>query len=138
MLGKLPANNSGIPNWTSTSARQIHRPVAKLKMPVITTKLAPCFIREDIYLRIMQVAEASGAKLAVPSVVNYNTVDTPPDKEGAQASEEQVEHWRREGKLPFPDFCWQDKADLRETLDYPPEGSALHAETRPSSDQTTA
>lgn len=95
-------------------------------------------IREDIYLRIMQVVEASGTKLAVPSVVHYNTVDTPPDKDGAQASEERVEHWRREGKLPFPDFCWQDKADLRETLDYPPEGSALHAETRPSSDQTAS
>lgn len=89
-------------------------------------------IREDIYLRIMQVVEVSGAKLAVPSVVHYNTADALPDKGDARASEEQVKRWRDEGNLPFPDFCWQDKADLRETLDYPPEGSVLHAETRPS------
>lgn len=95
-------------------------------------------IREDIYLRVMQVVEASGAKLAVPSVVHYNTRDTLPDKDDAQASEEQVNRWREEGNLPFPDFCWQDKADLRETLDYPPEGSALHAESRSSSNPASA
>ena len=35
-------------------------------------------IREDIYLRIMEVVERAGARLAVPSVVNYNTADTLP------------------------------------------------------------
>lgn len=88
-------------------------------------------IREDIYLRMMQVIEGSGAKLAVPSVVHYNTEDTLPDQADAQASEEQIQRWRQEGKLPFPDFSWQDKADLRETLDYPPEGSVLATEFEP-------
>lgn len=85
-------------------------------------------IREDIYLRMMQLIEDSGAKLAVPSVVHYNTEDSLPDKAGAQASEEQVKRWRHEGTLPFPDFAWQDKADLRGTLDYPPDGSVLQDE----------
>lgn len=82
-------------------------------------------IREDIYLRIMQVVESSGAKLAVPSVVHYNTDDTLPSKDDVLAGEEQVQRWRHEGKLPFPDFSWQDKAELRGTLDYPPVGSVL-------------
>lgn len=85
-------------------------------------------IREDVYLRMMQLIENSGVKLAVPSVVHYNTDDQLPDKADAQASEEQVERWRKEGTLPFPDFRWQDKADMRETLDYPPDGSSLRSE----------
>lgn len=85
-------------------------------------------IREDIYLRMMQVIEQSGAKLAVPAVVHYNTEDTMPDQTEVQAGEEQIERWRQEGKLPFPDFTWQEKADMRETLDYPPVGSVLKDE----------
>ena len=82
-------------------------------------------IREDIYLRIMQLIEASGNKLAVPSMLHYNARDTLPDKDQVAASEAQVEQWRQEGKLPFPDYSWQDKAEFRDRLDYPPEGSIL-------------
>ncbi len=91
-------------------------------------------VREDIYLRIMQLIEASGVKLAVPSVVHYNTEDQLPDPSGGQASEEHVERWRKEGTLPFPDFRWQDKADMRETLDYPPDGSPARSENESSAD----
>mgnify|MGYP003146135181 FL=1 len=85
-------------------------------------------IREDIYLRMMQIVSEAGTKLAVPSMVHYNAADSLPDADRVQASEAQVHQWREEGKLPFPDFAWQDKAEMRETLDYPPQGSAVKEE----------
>ncbi|MBV6271705.1 hypothetical protein KVP09_02055 [Alcaligenaceae bacterium CGII-47] len=45
--------------------------------------------------------------------------------------EEQVQRWRQEGTLPFPDFSWQGKVELRGTLDYSPEGSVLKADNVP-------
>lgn len=87
-------------------------------------------IREDIYLRVLQLIEASGTKLAVPAVVHYNTRDHMPDKAIGQESEAHVQEWREEGRLPFPDFTWQEKAALRESLDYPPEGSVEYAKVK--------
>jgi len=82
-------------------------------------------IREDIFLRFMQLVGDAGAMFAVPAVVHYQTEDPRPPEEKVAASETQVRRWREEGALPFPDFAWQDKAELRNTLDFPPIGSAV-------------
>ncbi|NLZ12232.1 MAG: mechanosensitive ion channel family protein [Alcaligenaceae bacterium] len=82
-------------------------------------------IREDIHLRVMDVVERSGSKLAVPSMLHYNTEDRMPDQAKVRDSEAAVAQWREDGVLPFPDYDWPDKAAFRETLEYPPEGSVL-------------
>ena len=82
-------------------------------------------IQEDLFLRMMEVVQAAGAQFAFPSVVHYETQDTPSDPTKVDAAEAAVEKWRKEKSLPFPDFAWQEKAEISSTLPYPPEGSAL-------------
>ena len=43
----------------------------------------------------------------------------------AISAEEQVAGWRRDGRLPFPDFDEPTRSDLRGTLTWPPDGSAV-------------
>ena len=82
-------------------------------------------IREDTYLRIMAVIDECGAQFAFPSAVHYAAEDTVSDPQRVQAAKEAVRGWREQGKLPFPDFDWQDKAEISSTLDYPPLGSQM-------------
>lgn len=82
-------------------------------------------IREDIFLRMMSLIDECGAQFAFPSAVHYTAQDTASDPERVRAAEEAVRAWREQGKLPFPDFDWHDKAALSSTLDYPPAGSLL-------------
>ena len=47
----------------------------------------------------------------------------PLDRSSPRAAETQVQSWRDEGRLPFPDFAPEQKDQLRGSLVYPPEGS---------------
>ena len=47
----------------------------------------------------------------------------PPVQSSPRAAETQVQSWRDEGRLPFPDFAPEQKDQLRGSLVYPPEGS---------------
>lgn len=85
-------------------------------------------IREDIFLRIMSIVKETGAQFAFPSVVHYEAKDTPIDSEKTKLAEQTVAQWREQGNLPFPDFAWQDKAQISQTIDYPPDGSAVRDE----------
>lgn len=85
-------------------------------------------IREDIFLRIMALVEAAGTQFAFPSMVYYQAKDTPNDANKTQAAEAAVANWRAQGTLPFPDMSWEEKAEISETLDYPPTGSAVTEE----------
>jgi MscS family membrane protein len=73
----------------------------------------------------MQVVGEAGAQFAFPSVVEYRAEDTPPDRERAARAEAVVAGWREADELPFPDFEWQAKAELSNTLDWPPKGSVV-------------
>ena len=79
--------------------------------------------REDLLLRIMATVEEAGAQFAFPSMVHYRAEDTPPDPQRTARAEAAVADWRAAEDLPFPDFEWQAKAELSNTLDWPPEGS---------------
>jgi MscS family membrane protein len=81
-----------------------------------------CAIREDIYLRFMDVVAASGTGFAFPSQTLYMGRDDGLDQEGSRRAEEQVQRWRREGKLPFPAFSEEEIAELNGTADYPEKG----------------
>ena len=82
-------------------------------------------IREDLLLRIMELVEKSGSGFAFPSQTVYFSRDSGLDKEKARAAEQQVQQWRDQQKLPFPDFAPADKTAFRGSIVYPPPESAV-------------
>ncbi len=82
-------------------------------------------IREDLLLRIMEIVEKSGSGFALPSQTLYLSRDSGLDKEKASAAERQVQQWRDQHKLPFPDFAPTDKAAFRGSIVYPEPESAM-------------
>lgn len=81
-------------------------------------------IQEDINLRIMDVIAASGTGFAFPSQTVYFARDGGLDREKSAAAAEEVQRWRADQKLPFPDFDLEFRKTHRDTLDYPPTGSS--------------
>jgi MscS family membrane protein len=79
-------------------------------------------VREDVYLRIMDVVAASGTGFAFPSQTNYSSAEGV-DAERARAAESEVRAWRAQAALPLPEFPVERVTALRDTLDYPPKGS---------------
>jgi len=88
-------------------------------------------IREDLLLRIMNIVEKSGTGFAFPSQTLYFSRDSGLDKEKAAAAEQQVQQWRDEHKLPFPDFAPDDKSAFRGSIVYPPLESAAGEHSNP-------
>ena len=80
-------------------------------------------IREDVFLRVMQIIESSGTRLALPSQTTYFVRDDGLDDEKKRAAEEQVHEWTEKGELPFPDMTAEQQKALAGTLDFPPVGS---------------
>jgi MscS family membrane protein len=89
-------------------------------------------IREDLLLRIMDIVEASGTGFAFPSQTLYLSRDSGIDKEKAAAAEQQVQHWRDQHQLPFPDFAPADMSTFRGSIAYPPPESATADQQRRS------
>ena len=81
-------------------------------------------VREDVFLRIMEIVKACGSGFAFPSQTLYLGRDGGPDAARARAAEQTVKKWREEGTLPFPDLPPDLIASIDDSLDYPPEGSA--------------
>ena len=44
------------------------------------------------------------------------------DREQKRAAESQVQVWRAKSMLPFPDFPTEQREQLRDTLNFAPEG----------------
>ena len=80
-------------------------------------------IREDIYLRMMKIVKDAGTGFAFPSRTVYHARDEGLDAERQQAAEAQVRDWCAAQELPFPNFSADYRKKVRNTLDYPPEGS---------------
>jgi MscS family membrane protein len=81
-------------------------------------------IREDVFLRIMDVIEASGTGFAFPSQTLYMERGAGPDPERTREAEARVAAWRERGELQLPHFTREEIDALDDTLDYPPTGSA--------------
>ena len=86
-------------------------------------------IREDLLLRIMEIVRQSGTALAVPAQTLYLGRDSGLDPEKTATAEKQVQDWREQHQLPFPDFAPTDKAALRGAIPYPPDDSAVQKQT---------
>ena len=82
-------------------------------------------IREDLLLRIMDIVEKSGTGFAFPSQTLYFSRDSGLDKQKAAAAEQQVQQWRDQHQLPFPDFAPTEKSGFRGSIVYPPPDSAV-------------
>ena len=82
-------------------------------------------IREDLLLRIMDIVEKSGSVLAYPGQTVYLSRDSGLDQEKAATAEQQVQQWRDQHQLPFPDFAPADKSALRGSIVYPDPESAV-------------
>jgi MscS family membrane protein len=82
-------------------------------------------VREDLLLRIMDIVKRSGSDFAFPSQTLYMTRDAGLDPVKVAAAEKQVQQWRDERQLPFPDFAPTDKAAFRGSIAYPEPESAL-------------
>ena len=88
-------------------------------------------VREDLLLRIMDIVEKSGSSFAFPSQTLYFSRDSGLDKEKAEAAEQQVQQWRDQHNLPFPDFAPEDKSAFRGSIVYPPPESAIKNQRLP-------
>ncbi len=88
-------------------------------------------VREDLYLRIMDVVAQSGVRFALPSQTIHRG-DDGLDPDRARAAEAEVRRWRAEGTLPMPEFPPERVGRLGGTLDYPPTGSCEQKRTTPT------
>jgi MscS family membrane protein len=80
-------------------------------------------LRQDIFLRVMDIIEQSGTGLAFPSQTLYFTRDGGLDTEKTEVAEAQVRQWRAEGRLPFPNFSTEETRQMHETVADPRPGS---------------
>ena len=76
-------------------------------------------IREDVLLRMLEIVDKSGSGFAFPSSTLYMARDTGLHKEKTEAAEHQVQQWRDERQLPFPDFAPEDKSAFRGSITFP-------------------
>jgi MscS family membrane protein len=81
-------------------------------------------VREDVFLRFMDIVEASGTGFAFPSQTLYVGRDGGLDPEKTREAEAQVQAWREGNTLPFPEFTDAMRTELEGTVEYPPRGSA--------------
>jgi MscS family membrane protein len=83
-------------------------------------------IQEDLLLRCMDIIEASGTRIAMPSQTSYAASDSGLDAEKSQAAIARVQQWRQDRELPFPNFTSERIAAMKNSLEYPVAESALH------------
>jgi len=84
-------------------------------------------IQEDLLLRIMDIVDASGTSFAFPSRTIYVGRDLGLDKGKTAAVAREVQRWRENSKLPFPDYAPADISEFSNSLPYPQPDSALRS-----------
>lgn len=94
-------------------------------------------IQEDVFLRVGEIVEESGTSFAFPSRTLYMGRDKGLDDERGETAVEQVEAWRRTGLLPFPHMDQDRRAQIADSLDFPPRGSP-HAQRAEAGDADEA
>ena len=80
-------------------------------------------VKEDLNLRIAEIVRESGTGFAFPSRTVYFSRDAGLDGARAGDAEAEVRRWREEKRLPFPQFDFAERAEMTDTLPFPPEGS---------------
>jgi len=81
-------------------------------------------VQEDILLRMMDVVEASGSGFAFPSQTVYLSRDKGLSQEKSDHASTTVEEWKAKKDLQIPKFTSEKIEALKDSLTYPPEGTA--------------
>jgi len=84
-------------------------------------------VAEDLNLRIMDIIEAAGSDFAFPSEVQYSLPGKPMDEERVKAVGMKVKEWKSRRELYLPNFPTDKIAAIKNSLEYPPEGSPQYA-----------
>lgn len=87
-------------------------------------------VAEDLNLRIMDIVSAAGSDFAFPSEVQYSLPGKPLDEERAKAVGHQVKEWKAKRELYLPNFPKDKIAQIKNSLDYPVEGSPQFSHAR--------
>jgi MscS family membrane protein len=82
-------------------------------------------VREDLLLRIMEIVDRSGTRFAFPSQTLFLGRDSGLAPEKTAAAEKEVQQWRDQHDLPFPDFAPDERSSFRGSISYPPPESSL-------------
>ncbi len=85
-------------------------------------------IREDVFLRIMDIVDECGTGFAFPSSTVYVGRDEGLDLERARATEAELQALREKREVYLPDFPPERIREIDDTLIYPPEGSPARRE----------
>ncbi len=89
-------------------------------------------IREDVFLRIMDIIDESGTSFALPAQTTYLARDKGLDAERQERAEATVRGWRDGDALPFPDMSETEIERLRGSVEFPPAGSVAHQPVPPA------
>ena len=87
--------------------------------------------QEDLLLRIMDIIEGSGTRIAFPSSTTYLARDSGLDEAKTQGAIAAVKRWREERELPFPNFHPARISEFENRLEYPSPDSALRKSNDP-------
>jgi MscS family membrane protein len=87
-------------------------------------------VAEDLNLRIMDIVSESGSDFAFPSEVQYSLPGKPIDEERAKAVSLKVKEWKANRELYLPNFPADKIAAIKNSLEYPVEGSPQFSEAR--------
>jgi len=80
-------------------------------------------IQEDILLRMADIISDGGTGFAFPSQTMYYARDGGVDAERGRKAEAEVENWRENRNLPFPEFDPGLRWEMEDILDYPQRGA---------------
>lgn len=81
-------------------------------------------VQEDLLLRMMDVVNESGTGFAFPSQTIYFARDNGVSEEKTKRAVERVRKWKEEEDLQIPHFDPSRIEQLKDSIPYPPEGSA--------------
>lgn len=81
-------------------------------------------VKEDLYLRMMDVVAESGTDFAFPSQTLYFAKDQGVSQEKMRMAEETVKQWKENQEMQIPKFDPEKIQEMKNALNYPPEGSS--------------
>jgi len=77
-------------------------------------------VKQDLYLRIMDIVSEAGSGFAMPSQNLYLGRTPPLDEEAAQEAKSQVAEWMEKEEMPLPNLSEEEIEEIKDTLEYPP------------------
>ena len=80
-------------------------------------------VAEDLNLRVVETVQGAGAIFSGPGQLLQLRELESGSAEQLALIENTLQEWRAQDRLPFPDYGDDDIAALKDTLDYPPQGS---------------